>query len=129
MRQERKRILVVEDEEYVRGLLRLTIERAGYQVIEAPDAEEALTLLVEERPNLILLDIQLPGMNGFELCTRLKTDPMRRQIPVLMLTALSEEAEREQGLKAGADGYVVKPFGPFALLNRIRSVLGDEPTA
>jgi two-component system phosphate regulon response regulator PhoB len=123
---DRKTILVVEDEEYLRGLMRLAMERASYQVLEAPDGEEALVSIADRRPDLVLLDVDLPGIDGFAVCERLKADPATRDIRVLMVTAMSEDANRERGMRAGADGYIAKPFAPFALLARIKSELGDE---
>jgi two-component system phosphate regulon response regulator PhoB len=118
-------ILVVEDEGYLRGLIRLALERAGYRVRDVADGEAALEAVARQRPDLILLDIDLPGIDGFAVCQRLKADPATTGIRILMLTAMSEEADRERGLQVGADGYVAKPFGPFALLARIRDELTD----
>jgi DNA-binding response OmpR family regulator len=118
-------ILVVEDEGYLRGLIRLALERAGYRVRDVADGEAALEAVARQRPDLILLDIDLPGIDGFTVCQRLKEDPATTGIRILMLTAMSEEADRERGLQVGADGYVAKPFGPLALLARIRDELTD----
>src|SRR5919202_5944459 len=118
-------ILVVEDEDYLRGLIRLALERAGYRVRDVADGEAALDLVARQRPDLILLDVDLPGIDGFAVCERLKADPSTSGIRILMLTAMSEEADRERGLQVGADGYVAKPFGPFALLARIKDELGE----
>jgi DNA-binding response OmpR family regulator len=118
-------ILVVEDEAYLRGLIRLALERAGYRVRDVPDGEAALEAVALERPDLILLDVDLPGIDGFVVCQRLKEDPSTADIPVLMLTAMAEDADRRRGLGVGAVGYVAKPFGPFALLARIKAELGD----
>ena len=118
-------ILVVEDEAYLRGLIRLALERAGYRVREVADGEAALEAVARRRPDLILLDIDLPGIDGFAVCERLKADPSTTGIRILMLTAMSEDADRRRGLQVGADGYVAKPFAPFALLARIRDELAD----
>jgi DNA-binding response OmpR family regulator len=118
-------ILVVEDEDYLRGLIRLALERAGYRVLDVADGEAALDAVARQRPDLILLDIALPGIDGFAVCQRLKEDPATSGIRILMLTAMSEDADRQRGLGVRADGYVAKPFGPFALLARIKDELGD----
>jgi DNA-binding response OmpR family regulator len=117
-------ILVVEDEGYLRGLIRLALERAGFRVEDVADGEAALEAVARQRPDLILLDVDLPGIDGFAVCQRLKQDPATRGIHILMLTAMSEDADRRRGLEVGADGYVAKPFGPFALLARIEEALG-----
>src|SRR5438093_5293135 len=118
-------ILVVEDEPYLRGLLRLALERAGFRVRDVADGEAALEAVARQRPDLILLDIDLPGIDGFAVCQRLKADPSTKGIRILMLTAMSEDADRQRGLQVGADGYVAKPFAPFALLARIRAALAE----
>src|SRR5262245_48679582 len=118
-------ILVVEDEDYLRGLIRLALERAGYRVRDVADGEAALDAVAQQRPDLILLDVALPGLDGFAVCQRLKEAPATTGIRILMLTAMTEDADRERGLEAGADGYVAKPFAPFALLARIKEELGD----
>jgi DNA-binding response OmpR family regulator len=118
-------ILVVEDEGYLRGLIRLALERAGFRVEDVADGEAALAAVARRRPDLILLDVDLPGIDGFVVCQRLKEDPATNGIRILMLTAMTEDADRRRGLEVGADGYVAKPFGPFALLARIEAVLGQ----
>jgi DNA-binding response OmpR family regulator len=120
-----REIMVVEDEGYLRGLIRLALERAGYRVRDVADGEAALEAVAQRRPDLILLDVDLPGIDGFVVCQRLKEDPSTAGIPILMLTAMAEDADRRRGLGVGADGYVAKPFGPFALLARIRAELGE----
>jgi DNA-binding response OmpR family regulator len=120
-----REIMVVEDEGYLRGLIRLALERAGYRVRDVADGEAALEAVAQRRPDLILLDVDLPGIDGFVVCQRLEEDPSTAGIPILMLTAMAEDADRRRGLGVGADGYVAKPFGPFALLARIRAELGE----
>jgi two-component system phosphate regulon response regulator PhoB len=117
-------ILIVEDEEPLRILLRYNLEAEGYDVVAAAAGDEAETLIEERPPDLILLDWMLPGdLSGIELCRRLRARPRTRQVPVIMLTARGEEAERIRGLVTGADDYVVKPFSVPELLARVRALL------
>ncbi|MBM3520649.1 MAG: phosphate regulon transcriptional regulatory protein PhoB [Alphaproteobacteria bacterium] len=123
-------ILVIEDEEPIRLLLRYNLEAEGYRVREAEQGEDALTLVEEERPDLIILDWMLPGVSGVEVCRILRAREENRGIPIIMLTARSEESERVRGLSVGADDYVVKPFSVQELLGRIKAVLRRmNPTA
>lgn len=117
------RILVVEDEEPVRELLAATLEGAGYRVVEAADAEQAQSQVADQAPSLVLLDWMLPGMNGLEFTRWLKRDEGLRSIPIIMLTARGEENTKVQGLEAGVDDYVTKPFSTRELLARIKAVL------
>jgi CheY-like chemotaxis protein len=117
-------ILVVDDDDDVRGLLRATIERGVHRVVTADDGEEALRLVERAAPDLVLLDVNMPGLDGPEVCRRLKADPATRAIPVLMLTAATQAADRQRGLDAGADGYITKPFSPRALLDWLGAHLG-----
>lgn len=117
------KILVVEDEDPVRELLVATLEGAGYRVAEAADAEAAQRLASDTSPDLILLDWMLPGMSGLEFTRWLKRDEGYRDIPIIMLTARGEENSKVQGLEAGVDDYVTKPFSTRELLARIKAVL------
>jgi len=119
----RPTILVVEDEEDIAELIRYNLEKERYRVLCAPSGEEALETLAGEIPQLVLLDILLPGIDGFEVCRRLRSDPRTVRIPVLMLTAKTEEADVVTGLELGAEDYVTKPFSPRVLLARVRAVL------
>jgi CheY-like chemotaxis protein len=123
-RPSTRTILVVDDDDDVRGLLRATIERGVHQVVTADDGEEALRLIDRAAPDLVLLDLNMPGMDGSEVCRRLKANPATRAICVLMLTAAAQDEDRRRGLEAGADGYLTKPFSPRALLDLIRVHLG-----
>jgi two-component system, OmpR family, phosphate regulon response regulator PhoB len=123
MTVENKRILVVEDEASIRQMLRLALERAQYQVMEAGDVQAARLKLAEARPDLILLDWMLPGVSGVELARELKGDAQRRDIPIIMVTARAEEEDRVRGLNIGCDDYVSKPFSFPELIARIRAVL------
>lgn len=116
-------ILVVEDEAALVTLLRYNLERAGFEVAEALDGEEALTAIAERIPDLVLLDWMLPGVSGIEICRQLRRGAATRNLPIIMLTARSEEADRVRGLECGADDYVAKPFSPVELIARINAVL------
>jgi two-component system phosphate regulon response regulator PhoB len=119
----RKTILVVDDDEDVRSLLRATLAGGPHRVLEAADGAEALGLIGRCPPDLVLLNVHLPGLDGPTVCRQLKADAATRAIPVLMVSAATEEADRARGLAAGADGYVTKPFSPRALLDRLGAEL------
>jgi two-component system, OmpR family, phosphate regulon response regulator PhoB len=116
-------ILVVEDEPALATLLRYNLEKEGFSVAEAHDGEEALLQLSERTPDAVLLDWMLPQVSGLEICRRIRRTPQWRTLPVIMLTAKGEEADRVRGLEGGADDYVVKPFGVTELVARLRAVL------
>lgn len=116
-------ILVVEDETPLVTMLRYNLEKEGYRVAAAADGQEALLLLAEERPDLVLLDWMLPSVSGLELCRQIRRRREWRDLPVVMLTARAEEADRVRGLETGADDYVTKPFSRAELMARIRAVL------
>jgi two-component system phosphate regulon response regulator PhoB len=118
-----ERILIVDDEAAIREMIAIALELAGFQCLQAEDALAAHHLIVDERPSLILLDWMLPGLSGIELARRLKRDEATREIPVIMLTARGEEDNKIQGLDAGADDYITKPFSTRELISRIRAVL------
>ncbi|MGF1610559.1 MAG: phosphate regulon transcriptional regulator PhoB [Kiloniellales bacterium] len=116
-------VLIVEDEPALVTLLRYNLEREGLRVSEASDGEEALVLIEEETPDIILLDWMLPLMSGIEVCRRIRRLPATRDVPIIMLTAKGEEGDKVRGLDAGADDYVTKPFSPAELIARMRAVL------
>ena len=114
-------ILVVEDEEDIRELLKYNLEKEGYQVFGAGTGEEALRAVRDRRPDLILLDLMLPGIDGLEVCRRIRGEAQTQPLPIIMLTAKGEEADIVTGLELGADDYIVKPFSPRVLLARLRA--------
>ncbi len=120
---QKPRVLVIEDEAALLALLRYNLEKEGYTVDEATDGEQALLKVAEHLPDLILLDWMLPRLSGLEVCRQLRRDSDARNVPIIMLTARGEEADRVRGLDAGADDYIAKPFSPSELLARIRAVL------
>jgi PleD family two-component response regulator len=117
------RILVVDDEPHIRQILKFTLEKANYQVFTAADGSEALDKMAETRPNLVVLDVMMPKMDGFEVCRKMREDFVLSQIPVIMLTAKSDLNEKVRGLEGGANDYLVKPYSNDELLLRVRNVL------
>lgn len=117
------RVLVVEDEAAQAEVLAYNLEREGYRVSRAPDGEEALAQLNEAAPDLVVLDWMLPGVSGIEICRRIRARRETRDVPVIMLTARGEEADRVRGLDTGADDYVVKPFSVSEMVARVRAHL------
>ncbi len=116
-------ILIVEDEAALQKLLAYNLEAAGFEVAQAFDGEEALTLLAERTPDLVVIDWMIPQLSGLELLRRIRRRPEQAHLPVVMLTARAEEPDRLRGLETGADDYVTKPFSPAELVARIRAVL------
>lgn len=116
-------ILIVEDEEDIRELLVFNLQREGYTTLQAADGMQGLELARLKQPQMILLDLMLPGMDGFTVCKELERDPKTAPIPIIMLTARGEEIDRIVGLELGADDYVVKPFSVRELILRIKAIL------
>jgi two-component system alkaline phosphatase synthesis response regulator PhoP len=119
----KQKILVVDDEEDILELLRFNLAKEGYDVSTASTGEEALSTARAESPDLILLDLMLPGMDGLEVARRLKGEPSTKNLPIVMLTAKGEESDIVTGLELGADDYITKPFSRKVLAARIRAVL------
>ena len=116
-------ILVVEDEPAIQELIAVNLTFAGHKVLRAADAEQAQTLVRAELPDLVLLDWMLPGASGVQFAKQLRNDERTRDVPIIMLTARSNETDKVEGLEAGADDYVTKPFSPKELMARIKAVL------
>ena len=119
-------ILVVDDEEDIRELLELNLVQEGYKVLSCETGEQALELAGSKLPNLILLDLMLPGIDGLEVCKKLRSDMKTEKIPIVMLTAKGEEADIVTGLELGADDYITKPFSSKVLIARVRRILRRE---
>ena len=119
-----KRVLIADDEPNIVASLEFLMEQAGYEVKVAASGQEALALVASFRPDLVLLDVMMPGKNGYEVCQRLKSDPATREVKVVMLSAKGREVEVAKGLELGADAYVTKPFSTRDLVARIRDMLG-----
>ena len=125
-----KRILIVEDEASIRDMVAFALRKADMEAVQAADARAAQLAIAEQVPDLILLDWMLPGMSGLELARRLRKEELSREVPIIMLTARGDEMDRVNGLEAGIDDYVVKPFSTRELIARIKAVLrrsqGDD---
>jgi len=122
MLQQRRRILVVDDERHIVRLVQVNLERAGYQVVSAFDGKEALKKVDSEQPNLIVLDVMMPHMDGFEVLKRLRGNAATKNIPVIMLTAKAQDADVFRGWASGVDCYLTKPFNPMELLTFVKRI-------
>jgi len=124
------KVLLVEDEADIRKVAQISLQfRGGWEVTLAADGEECLRMATTDRPDLILLDCMMPKMDGYETCRRLKGDSSLREIPVIFLTAKSQESEVRKGLALGAIGYLIKPFNPMSLAAEIREILESDLAA
>lgn len=121
--QQQPCVLVVEDEDAQREVLKYNLEAEGFAVVLAENGDEAMLLVEEEQPDLVLLDWMLPNVSGLEVCRRIKADPGKRAIPIIMLSARSEDVDRVRGLETGADDYVIKPYSVVELMARLRTQL------
>jgi DNA-binding response OmpR family regulator len=120
---ETKKILVAEDEPDIRGLIVFSLQYAGFTVIEASNGEDAVKKAKREQPDLILLDVRMPKMTGYQACELLKGQASTRNIPVVFLSARGQEAEIKEGLALGAEEYILKPFAPDELYRRVEGIL------
>lgn len=121
--EKTKTILIVDDEEDILGLVEFHVQQQDYKTLKATSGESALILAQNEKPDLIILDLMLPGIGGLDVCKYLKSKPDTSQIPIIMLTAKGEESDIVKGLELGADDYVTKPFSPKVLMARMKSVI------
>ncbi|MFT0213364.1 phosphate regulon transcriptional regulator PhoB [Pseudomonas sp. F1_0610] len=118
-----KRILIVDDEAPIREMIMVALEMAGYECLEAENTQQAHSIIVDQKPDLLLLDWMLPGTSGIEFARRLKRDDLTNELPIIMLTAKGEEDNKILGLEVGADDYITKPFSPRELVARLKAVL------
>ena len=116
-----KKILIIEDEESIRGFLKINLKRNGYEVIEADNGELGVKLALKEKPAIIILDVMLPGIDGFNVCKIIRNED--EKVGIIMLTAKSQDLDKIMGLEYGADDYIIKPFNPMELLLRIKALL------
>jgi two-component system, cell cycle response regulator DivK len=121
-----KRILVIEDQEDLRGVLRDLFSRSGYVVIEAADGATGVASAKSDRPDIILMDIQMPVIDGYEATRRIKADPALAGIPVVAVSSFAMKGDEEKARAAGCDHYVTKPYSPMQLLRMVRGYLGDK---
>ncbi len=117
-------VLVADDDDDIRALVAFRLQRVGYDVVTAVDGAEALSLAVERRPALALLDVSMPKLDGYEVTRRIRLDEATRAMPVILLTARAQEADVARGFETGADDYVKKPFSPQELAARVQAILG-----
>lgn len=120
-----KTILVADDEPFVLRSLEFILKKEGYRVVTAVDGQEALDKARSERPDLCLLDIQMPRMDGNQVCRHLREDPERKNIYIVMITAKGQEADRQISLDSGANEYFTKPFSPRKVITRVKEILGE----
>lgn len=121
-----RKLLIADDEAGVRSLVKMTLESGDYEILEAPDGAQALALAKQHRPELVLLDVSMPGPSGFEVCRAIKGDPQLEETKVIMLTAKAQEADISEGNAAGADDYFTKPFSPVALMRKVDEIFADN---
>jgi len=117
------KILVVDDEKDLLDLVKRILTRGGFEVITALDGKEGLAKVYSEAPNLMILDINMPGMNGWEVCGKIRGDPLYKHLPIIMLTVRKKKEDQLKGLDLGGDEYITKPFYPKELLARVKTVL------
>lgn len=120
------KILIAEDERDIRDLIDFTLSYNGYEVLTASNGEEAIELVHQEMPDLILLDVRMPRMDGYEVCKQLKSNPLTTTIPVAFLSAKGQEAEVDAGLQLGAEAYILKPFSPNDLVSQVAELLKEK---
>ncbi len=123
---EKKKILVVDDESHIVKMVESRLQANGYEVISAADGDEGLKLARSESPDLIILDLMLPKLDGYKICRMLKFDEKYRHIPVIMFSARAQETDRKLGMETGADAYIVKPFKSEEMLAKIRELLRED---
>lgn len=118
-------LLIADDDDAVRALVRMTLESESYEILEASNGDDALRFARERGPDLVLLDVMMPGLSGLDVCRALKSDPATAGIVCVMLTARAQDADREEAAEAGADDYLTKPFSPLALMRNVDDALAD----
>ena len=117
------KILIAEDEPDIRELVSFMLKFAGYEVVAASNGEDAVRTASRERPDLVLMDVRMPRMTGYDACRMMKANPDLRDVPVVFLSAKGQDSEIQSGLEAGAEAYLLKPFSPAELTNRVRGIL------
>lgn len=122
--EPRPLVLVADDEEDIRALVAYRMEKAGYEVVQAADGEEAIRLALERTPALAIVDVMMPKADGFEVTRRLREEEATKRMPIILLTARAQEADVQRGFDAGADDYMRKPFSPQELRMRVQAILG-----
>ncbi len=123
-----KTVLAVDDEKHIVRLVQINLQRAGYNVVTASDGKQALDMIEAEPPDMVISDVMMPFMDGFELLKRLKQNPVTRELPIIMLTAKAMDSDVYEGWRAGADFYLTKPFNPQELLMWVRRIFEGRET-
>ena len=123
-----KTVLIVDDEEYIVTSLEYVMKSAGYKVVVAYDGEQAIAKTKETAPDLLILDVMMPKLDGFEVCEKIRANPLWKSIRIIMLTAKGRDSEREKGMSLGADAYMTKPFSTRDILQRVVELLGNGDT-
>jgi len=123
-----KTVLIVDDEEYIVTSLEYVMKSAGYKVVVAYDGEQAIEKTKETAPDLLILDVMMPKLDGFEVCEKIRANPLWKSIRIIILTAKGRDSEREKGMSLGADAYMTKPFSTRDILKRVMELLGDGDT-
>lgn len=121
-----KKVLVIEDDPATLRLIGYSLQHEGYQVLTASNGLEGMRKVQDEKPDLIVLDVMLPGIDGFEICHRLRSEPATAQLPILMLSAKAQEIDRDTGLKVGANDYLAKPADPLEIVKRVEKLLAQK---
>lgn len=121
-----KKILIVDDEIHIVNILKFNLKKAGFDIITASNGEEALKILETEKPDVILCDVMMPKVTGFEVCQKVKADEKLKKIPFILLTAKGQEIDKDIGLKYGADFYLTKPFSPKNIVDKITEILSSQ---
>lgn len=124
-----RKILVVDDDPNALRLIGYTLEQEGYQVVSAGDGLEGVNKAQDERPDLVVLDVMLPGLDGYEVCRQLRQQPETAALPILMLSAKARQDDKDVGLKMGADDYLAKPADPSAIVDRVKALLDQRSQA
>ncbi|MBN1643732.1 MAG: response regulator [Dehalococcoidales bacterium] len=119
-----KTILIADDEAHVVRSLTFVLQKAGYKVSSASNGEEALNQIRQARPDIVFLDVMMPKKNGYEVCEEIKKSPELKSTHVIILTAKGQESDKEQGIKAGADEFITKPFSPMDIVTKVKNLLG-----
>jgi len=120
-----KKILIVDDEQHVVDVVKMRLEVSGYEVIAAYDGQEGLRMARDEKPDLIILDVMLPKIDGYKICRMIKFDPKYKHTPIIMFTARAQESDMQLSKEVGADSYLTKPFEPKILMGKIKELLGE----
>ena len=121
---EKVKVMAVDDEPDIVKIVKISLELADFEVIECSSGEECLAKIkAGEKPRLILLDIMMPGLSGYETCAKLREDPRMKDVKIVMLTAKGQKGDAEEGLRMGADDYIIKPFDPYELIEQVKEIM------